>query len=92
MNAYRNGRVHVMQRMCDSCIFRDGNLMNLDPGRRDYMVCRSIENNSAIICHSTLSDDNAVCFGFFTQHKTATLRLAEAMNVITFDSAEGRHP
>lgn len=92
MKAYRNGRVHVMQRQCDTCIFRPGNLMNLDPGRLEKMTSEAIAAETAIICHSTLKDRNAVCRGFFNNHKTPVLILAERMGVITFDSAEGRHP
>lgn len=92
MNAFRSGRVHIMERMCDSCIFRPGNLMNLDPGRLEQMTETAIRSNTAIICHSTLRDDNAVCRGFFNLHQTPLLQLAEAMNVVVFDSAEGRHP
>lgn len=92
LKPFRDGRVHVMARQCDTCIFRPGNLMHLDPSRRDDMVQGAIANNTAIICHSTLSDVQAVCRGFFDQHKTSTLRLAEAMGVIEYDSAEGRHP
>lgn len=92
MNTFREGRVHVMARMCDSCIFRPGNLMNLDEGRLEQMIGEATERNTAIICHSTLFSENAACRGFFDKHPTPVLRIAAAMNAITFDSAEGRHP
>lgn len=92
MNAYRNGKVHIMDRRCDTCIFRPGNLMNLDHGRRDDMVKQATTNETAIICHSTLSGDNAVCRGFFEEHSTEPLRLALITGAIEYVSADGKHP
>lgn len=88
---YRGGRVHVLARMCDSCIFRPDGL-DLDPGRRESMVAGATEANAAIICHSTLNDAQAVCRGFFDKHPTETLNLAVTMRVVEFVVAEGRHP
>lgn len=86
---YRNGHVHVMQRQCDSCIFRPDTPI---PEARDRVTAEAIANGTAVICHSTLQDALAVCHGFFKRHPTPTLRLAQAMGVIEYDSAEGRHP
>ncbi len=80
-----------MERMCDSCIFRPDGL-DLDPWRRDQMVRQSNDRETAIICHSTLKDEQAVCRGYFNLKSSGTLRLAQAMGIIEFDSAEGRHP
>ena len=83
MNVYRDGKVHVCQKMCKTCIFRAGNLMQLETGRVDGMVADAVANESAIICHSTLGgDENAVCRGFFDQHKTLPLKLAVAVGNI----------
>ena len=93
MNAFRDGRVHVMDRQCDTCIFRPGNLMHLEKGRRAQMVREALANDAAIICHSTLGDGaNAVCRGFFDAHDTRPLLLARALDAITYDDADGRHP
>lgn len=81
---YRGGRIHVCARMCDTCIFRPGNLMHLDPGRVEAMVEGAIEADSCIPCHSTLEGAEAVCFGFFTQHPTTPLQIAERIGLITF--------
>lgn len=87
-NAYRNGRVHVLNAKCATCIFRPGNLMHLADGRRDDMVHAARADDTAIICHATLPDDvdNAICRGFYDIHgrDVATLRLAQLANVITW--------
>lgn len=82
-NAYRDGKVMVCAQQCGTCIFRPGNLMRLQPGRVDGMVEQAIANQSAIICHDTLSGDNAVCRGFFDRHKHDTLLgMAERLGVV----------
>lgn len=76
-NAFRAGKVHVKAAMCKTCIFRPGNLMHLEDGRREDMVAEAKRKDSAIICHSTLGTDaSAVCRGFFDRHGTLPLRLA----------------
>ena len=79
---YREGKVHVMRVMCSTCIFRPGNLMHLQPGRVAGMVKEANAAESAIICHSTLSGDQAVCRGFDNLKSTFPLRLARAMGVV----------
>lgn len=81
-NAYRNGRVHVCREMCSTCIFRPGNLMSLRPGRVKDMVAEARAEESAIICHSTLSGDNAACRGFFDRYPTQPLQIAERLGLI----------
>lgn len=82
-NIYRNGFVHIVSRMCDTCIFRPD--IELTHGRRDAMVREATRNESAIICHSTLDkSDQDACYGFFKQHPTATLQVAERLKRITF--------
>lgn len=46
------------------------------------MVKDATKNESAIICHSTLTGDNAVCRGFFDKHPTAPLQIAERLGFI----------
>lgn len=84
-NAYRDGKVHVCKAMCSTCIFHEGNRMNLRDGRVEDMVEIATKSESAIICHATLDGDNAVCRGFFDQHKTSTLQIAERMGIVEFD-------
>jgi hypothetical protein len=87
-NAYRDGKVHVCERLCDTCVFRPDNLMRLGPGRLAVMVRDASANESAIICHSTLYEegvDNAVCRGFFDRHPTQPLQAAARLGLIEFD-------
>lgn len=82
-NSFRNGKIHVMGRMCPTCIFRPGNLMHLDKGRREQMERDAVRNDAAIICHATLGEiDNAICRGFFDRHKTQPIRMAISMGCI----------
>lgn len=81
-NSYRNGRVHVKRVRCPTCIFRPGNLMQLNDGRVDDMVAEATANESAITCHATLDGDNAVCRGFFDLHATQPLQLADRLGYI----------
>jgi hypothetical protein len=87
-NAFRGGAVHVCEQLCDSCVFRPGNLMYLEPGCLAGMVADAKANESAIICHSTLYRervDNAVCRGFFDRHPTQPLQVAERLGLVLFD-------
>jgi len=81
-NAYRDGKVHVCRIQCETCIFHPGNRARLKPGRVAGMVREATENESAIICHSTLDGDNAVCRGFFDKHATAPLQIAERLGFV----------
>lgn len=88
MNAFRGGKVHVLAEMCATCIFRPGNLMQLEPGRVKDMVRDSHQDESAIICHATLyreGVDNAVCRGFFDRYETLPLQVAKRMDMIEED-------
>jgi len=81
-NIFRNGKVHIQKQMCDTCIFRPGNLMRLQPGTVEELVAGSVKNNAAIPCHQTLGGGNSVCRGFFDRHKTGPLQIAERLGII----------
>ena len=83
---YRDGRVHVQSRLCDTCIFRPGNLMYLAPGRVEAMVAHCLKEDSVIPCHETLGGDEAVCRGFFNRHQRDVypLRLAGLIDALTY--------
>ena len=88
-NAYRDGKVHVCEQMCDTCVFRPGNLMHLAPGRLEEMVAEATANDSAIICHSTLdviAVDNAVCRGFYDRYRTQPLQIAARLDLVERDA------
>jgi hypothetical protein len=82
MKLYRDGMVHVLDRKCDTCIFRPGNLMQLTPGRVKEMVGEAQRNRSCIICHETLGTKRgAVCRGFFDKHAAQSLPLSVAQSM-----------
>ena len=84
-NVYRNGRVHVCQRMCPTCIFRPGNLMQLRSGRVRGMIDDARRDEGCIPCHSHLyTGRDAVCRGFFDRYPTQPLQLAERLGLVTF--------
>lgn len=83
-NTFRDGRIHVQRRMCPTCIFRNGNVMQLAPGRRDQLVADATRNDSAITCHETYEVNNAVCRGFFDRHPTTPLQIARRLDLITY--------
>jgi hypothetical protein len=82
-NVYRDGRVHVQAEMCSTCIFRAGNLMNLEPGQLARLVAEATEEGSSIVCHQTLDGDaHAVCRGFFNARTTPPLELAAQLGLV----------
>jgi len=52
-NAYRDGKVHVCEQLCSTCVFRPGNLTRLHPRGLAAMIAEAKAYESAIICHST---------------------------------------
>ena len=71
--------------MCETCIFRPGNLMHLRPGRLKDMVEEIRAREGVIPCHKTLGDDlQAVCRGQFDKVKTQWLQVAERLDAITW--------
>lgn len=83
MNTAPRGKVRILAEKCSTCIFHPGNRMHLEPGRVKEMVEGSLENDSAIICHSTLGqEEQAVCRGFYEAHKTTPLQIAERLGLI----------
>lgn len=71
-----DGRLRVLSAKCATCIYRRGNLMWLEDGRKDEMAATAVERGSWIISHSTLpynrdADGNApevppaVCRGYY---------------------------
>ena len=88
-NIFRNGKVHVQKRMCNTCIFRPGNLMHLQPGTVELMAAKSVQDDASIPCHETLDGSNSVCRGFFDRHKTTPLQIAERLGFIEWTDATG---
>lgn len=88
---YRDDKVHVMKRKCSTCIYRPGNLMNLNPGRKDQMEEEAVANQSVIPCHKTLGPEAAICRGYFDtqKHNVSLLSAAERLGALKeVDDAE----
>lgn len=84
-NVFREGRLWVQERKCDTCIFRPGNLMHLDPGRCESMTAEAIREQGVIPCHKTLgSGAENVCRGFFdvAKHEVGALSAAERLDIL----------
>ncbi len=84
---WRDNKLWVLTRKCDTCIFRPGNLMRLQPGRVDDMVNHCIENDTVIPCHSTLDGPRSICRGLYDVHRDdiTVMQLAERIGVMEFD-------
>lgn len=93
---FREGKVHVMAEMCPTCIFRPGNLMNLESGRVKQMVRDATKAESCIPCHETThggAEGEAICRGFYEKFPTLPIRLAEAIgSLIEVQGKEGDTP
>lgn len=81
---YRDDKVHVCKSMCDTCIFRPGNLMQLKPGRVEQMVASATRRDNAITCHSSIDGLPVVCSGFFKLHATSILQIADRLGYIEY--------
>jgi hypothetical protein len=83
--SFVDGIVYVRKTRCETCIFRPGNLMDLEPGRVEGMIADADAAESAIPCHKHLyenADIEPVCKGYFDRKSSATLRLAEAVGIV----------
>jgi hypothetical protein len=58
--------------------------MQLKPGRVEAMVKEATRRESAIVCHATLGGKQAVCRGFYNQHATAPLQIAQRLGMLEF--------
>lgn len=59
------GEIRLCSRMCDTCIFRPGNLMHLPRGRVAEMARSARRDEGQIVCHATLDTDApAICRGY----------------------------
>ncbi|MGW6238345.1 hypothetical protein [Streptomyces sp. NPDC055094] len=69
--------VRVCGDRCTTCIFRPGNLMNLEPGRVASMVKKAVADEGHIVCHKTLGTQApAICAGYAAHPRGRTASLA----------------
>ena len=84
-NIFRNDRVHVLARKCDTCIFHPGNRMQLSRGRVKELTDSALRDDTVIVCHETLyTGGQAICRGFYDRYgeQVAVLQIAQRMGVI----------
>jgi hypothetical protein len=94
-----SGKVRVLSRRCETCLFRPGNLMCLPPGRFEEVVRRNVDAGALLTCHSTLPYGDhpefgpAVCAGFWVRHgmSTAAGRIARhLLGIVRVTPPEGK--
>lgn len=90
-DVFRDGQVHVQESKCSTCIYRPGNLMRLEPGRKESMQAEAIAGEGVIPCHQTIkastgkSGGESVCRGFFDVAKhEGLLAVAERLGIVKF--------
>lgn len=85
-------QVVIMKTMCSTCIFRSGNLMQLNPGRVKDMTEQTDASDTNVTCHKTLgTDQGAICRGSFERRPGQIGRIAErigALKEITEEEVE----
>jgi hypothetical protein len=82
-----SGKVRVLLRRCETCVFRPGNPFETRPGRVEELIRRNVDAGALLTCHSTLpygpypEFGPAVCAGFWARHGLATAagRIAKFM-------------
>ena len=86
-NTFVDGKVFVRRTQCKTCIFGPNRLVGIDQERVDQMTRDADEADTCIPCHHHLyqgEDIEPVCRGYYDQHSSATLRLAAAMDIVTY--------
>jgi hypothetical protein len=85
-----DNRVRVMVEKCDTCIFRPGNLMTLNPGRVADMTRSTDLNDTNVTCHKTLGTPlGAFCAGSVARQPGQLVRIAERLNgIVKVDAKE----
>ncbi|OIJ88449.1 hypothetical protein BIV24_22755 [Streptomyces colonosanans] len=82
----RTGTVRLCARLCDTCIFRPGNLMDLQPGRVADMVSQARQAEGHVVCHATLETDSPAIYRGFAdgpdQGRSLALRVARALGTL----------
>jgi hypothetical protein len=80
------GEIRLCARMCDTCVFRPGNLMYLAPGRLTDMVKGAHRDEGQIVCHKTLDTEApAICRGYADKAdrgRSLALRIGRALGWI----------
>lgn len=74
---WRTGVVRQCADLCDTCIYRPGNLAHVAPGRVQEMTRAAIAAEGHVVCHATIgTPEPAICAGFARHPIGATRCLA----------------
>lgn len=93
------GKIRVLDRMCDTCIFRPGAKMGLESERFAEVERTNIEKGALLTCHDTLSYGSypdfgpAACFGFWERHgrHVAAGRIALLIGILRIAPPQAAH-
>ncbi|MFF8406929.1 hypothetical protein ACF06P_35540 [Streptomyces sp. NPDC015684] len=71
---WRSGVVRQCADLCDTCIYRPGNLAHLKPGRVQELTQAAITAEGHVVCHATIDTPApAICAGF-ARHPVGAVR------------------
>lgn len=78
---YEVHRPRICREMCSTCIFRPGSEVTagLGAARIRQLIADARRGESYVICHSTFSDQPAICRGFAESYNTNALRIMERL-------------
>lgn len=84
------GKVRVLSRRCETCIFWPDDRMDLGPERTAEIERENIRKGTLLTCHSTLPYGEhpdfgpAACYGFWTKHGRRMLigRIAALIGIL----------
>lgn len=78
---------HVCEQMCNTCIFRPGNLMHLNKGTVERMVKETDRKDDNVICHKSkgLMDElpvKAWCRGSVDRRPGQAVRIMQRLDML----------
>jgi hypothetical protein len=84
----------VMAERCDTCIFRPGNLMDLNKGRLAEMIEATDRRDTNVICHKShsVSGDlrlDALCKGSVDRRPGQMVRIMSRFGGVQYVSPDG---
>lgn len=86
-NAYRDGKVHVMEEECENCLFHPKDRLVSAAGVKQIVASTKDEPGATFSCHlGTIHGDDAICRGWFDGfgNRDPIMQLAVAMDVIEY--------
>lgn len=90
----QTGRLRMLSEKCSTCIMRPANdgRINLRAGRLKEFIDSALDNDSYVVCHSTLYREDvkpAICRGFADAYDTRLLRVAWLLGFDEVSLAQG---